>query len=411
VDLNVDAVMPIASPDTAAPDGAPLHGIRVLDLGQFIAAPGAAMALAELGAEVIKIEPPGGERARHMGAYGEAILRSYNRGKRSVAIDLGHPLGRDLVLRLAGRCDVVVQNQRPGAVERLGLGPEQMRASYPRLIYLSISGFGSRGPSRRRAGFDIAAQAESGLMSITGEPDRLPQKVGAPIVDSVCAHLGAQAVLAALFRRERTGQGATIETSLLEAAMHLQLPSFTDYLATGVEPKRTGDTQPKNAPASDMIPTRDGQVVISAYIDEHWRRLCAAIGRPALGDDPAFSTNDRRVRNRGAMREALAGALGALSTRECVALLADAGIVVGAVRGYADVVASDDVRASGLLVEAPGAQGDRCLTLGLPYSIDDAPRHAGTAPGDPGADTDAVLGEAGIDAAGRDALRRAGAIA
>lgn len=387
-----------------------LSGIRVLDFGQFIAAPGAAMVLAELGAEVIKIEPPGGERARHIGDYGDAIVRSYNRGKRSVVVDLRQERGRELVMRLAGRCDVVVQNQRPGAVQKLGLGPEAMRARYPRLVYLSISGFGTHGPSRERPGFDIAAQAESGLMSVTGEPDGLPQKVGAPIIDTTAAHLGAQAVLAALFRRERTGQGATLETSLLEAAMHLQLPSFTDFFASGVPPQRLGNAQPKNAPAADVVRTRDGMVVISAYVEEHWARLCAVMERPDLVADARFCSNAQRVKNRPAMRELMNQALSHLSSEEFVARLSEAQIVVGAVRDYAQVAASEDLRACGLVVEAQTPDGGSYRTLGLPYTVDGKPRRAPAASPAAGEDTQAVLLDSGFLPAELDDLRASGVI-
>jgi crotonobetainyl-CoA:carnitine CoA-transferase CaiB-like acyl-CoA transferase len=377
----------------------PLAGIRVLDLGQYIAAPGAAMVLAELGAEVIKIEPLGGERSRHIGDYGEAILRSYNRGKRSIMVDIRSQKGGDVVRRLAGICDVVVQNQRPGAVDKLGLGASQMRALYPRLIYLSITGFGSDGPSKTRPGFDIAAQAESGLMSVTGEPDRLPQKVGAPIIDSTAAHLGAQAVLAALFRRERTGKGASIETSLLEAAMHLQMPNFTDFFMTGIEPKRLGDAQPKNAPAADIIQTSDGMVVISAYVEEHWKLLCQVMNRRDLISDSRFCSNEQRVANRPAMREQLNLAFASMTNEDCVERLSAAGIVVGAVRSYSQVEQSEDVCNSGIVQIAVGADGTSYRTLGLPYTVDKVHRRElGIAP-KAGGNTAEILSEAGFSAA------------
>ena len=177
---------------------APLEGVRVLDLGQYIAGPGAAMVLAELGAEVIKVEPLAGDQARHIGRYGESMIRAYSRGKRSIALDLKSEAGLAVAWRLIEASDVVIQNLRPGAIEALGLGPDTVRARFPQIVFLSISGFGTQGPSALRPGYDIAAQAESGLMSLTGEPDRLPQKVGVPVIDAAAAHLGAQAVLAAL---------------------------------------------------------------------------------------------------------------------------------------------------------------------------------------------------------------------
>lgn len=385
-----------------------LQGVRVLELGQFIAGPGATLALAELGADVIKVEPPGGEGARHVGGFGDAMVRAYNRGKRSITVDLRQPRGRDLLLQLAGGCSVVVQNLRPGAVQKLGLGPEEMRARFPSLVYLSISGFGAHGPSRDRLGFDIAAQAESGLMSVTGEPDGAPQKVGAPIIDITAAHLGAQAVLAALIRRGRTGQGATLETSLLEAAMHLQLPNFTEYFATGQEPRRVGNAQPALAPAADIVRTRDGLVVISAYVEAHWARLCGAMGRPELVADPRFCSNAQRVKNRPAMREAIDQALSRYTSDECVALLSEAQIVVGVVRGYDQVAQSADLLASGMVVYATNREGSTYRSLGMPYTLDGVRRRSLTASPAAGADTDAVLEEAGFDETARRALRDAG---
>ena len=269
----------------------PLEGVRVVDLGQYIAGPGAAMVLAELGAMVVKVEPLSGDQARSIGRYGESMIRAYNRGKRSIAIDLRTDAGREAAFRLIARSDVVIQNLRPGVVQKLGLGPDVVRARHPRAIYLSISGFGSRGPSRDRPGYDIAAQAESGLMSVTGEPDRSPQKVGVPIIDAAAAHLGAQAVLAALYGRHRSGVGETIDTSLLEVAVHLQATHWCEFLGGAPEPTRMGDGQPHNAPAAEVVPTRDGHIVLSAYADEHWARFCRVVGREELIGDARFDTN------------------------------------------------------------------------------------------------------------------------
>lgn len=169
---TIVAAMSYSRENVSTAPAAPLAGVSVIDLGQYIAGPGAAMVLADLGATVIKVEPMTGDQARHVGRYGEAMVRAYNRGKRSIALDLKSESGREVAWRLIARCDVVVQNLRPGAVEKLGLGPSQVRARHPRVIYLSISGFGSGGPSSERPGYDIAAQAESGLMSVTGEIGR-----------------------------------------------------------------------------------------------------------------------------------------------------------------------------------------------------------------------------------------------
>jgi crotonobetainyl-CoA:carnitine CoA-transferase CaiB-like acyl-CoA transferase len=353
------------------------------------------MALGELGASVVKIEPLAGDQARHIGRYGESMVRAYNRGKRSIALDLKTETGREVAMRLIARADVVIQNLRPGVVDRLGLGPAQVRARHPRIVYLSVSGFGSAGPSRERPGYDIAAQAESGLMSVTGEPDRLPQKVGVPIVDAAAAQLGAQAVLAALYGRERTGQGETLEVSLLETALHLQAATWCEYLDGAPEPTRIGDGQPHNAPAAEVVPTRDGHIVLSAYAEDHWQRFCRAVGRAELADDDRFRTNERRVAHRAALREVLRECFSDLTSEECVALLGRNQIVAGAVRRYSDVLASADVAASGIVVNAASPDGRGYRALGLPYRIGDAPRPALSCAPACGADSAAVLAEAG----------------
>lgn len=396
--------------ETSRP-AAPLHGVRVIDLGQYIAGPGAAMVLAELGAQVTKIEPPGGDQARHIGRYGESMIRAHNRGKRSIALDLKNEAGREIAWRLIGGSDVVIQNLRPGAVEALGLGPKAVRERFPKLIYLSISGFGERGPSRERPGYDIAAQAESGLMSVTGEPDRLPQKVGVPVIDAAAAHLGAQAVLAALLGRQRTDVGETLHTSLLEVALHLQAATWCDYLGGAPEPTRIGDGQPNNAPASEVVPTRDGHIVLSAYAEEHWARFCRVMGRESLATDPRFRSNALRVRHRDELRIVLRECLSSFTSEECVALLSRNQIVVGAVRSYRQALESPDVQASGMLVEAPAGNGRGHPALALPYRFGDAPRATPPAAPACGADTDEVLADLGLARSAIDQLRRDGAVA
>ncbi|MGV3570407.1 MAG: CaiB/BaiF CoA transferase family protein [Ramlibacter sp.] len=390
---------------------APLAGVRVVDLGQYIAGPGAAMALVELGARVVKVEPPAGDQARHIGRYGESMIRAYNRGKQSIALDLQTAQGRAVALRLVARSDVVIQNLRPGVVEKLGLGPAALRALFPRLIYLSIAGFSRTGPSHARPGYDIAAQAESGLMSVTGEPDGLPQKVGVPVVDAAAAQLGAQAVLAALYGREKTGRGETLEVSLLETALHLQAATWCEYLGGAPEPTRMGHGQPHNAPAAEIVATRDGHIVLSAYAQEHWQRLCRAVGRAALADDPRFATNALRVRHRADLRQVLQECLAGYTSEECVRLLGEHQIVVGAVRRYHEVLASPDVAGSGIVVDAAAADGEAYRALGLPYRLGDAPRAAPQAAPACGADSDAVLAEAGYSGPEIAALRGSGVVA
>lgn len=353
------------------------------------------MTLGELGATVVKVEPLGGDQARHIGRYGESMVHAYNRGKRSIAIDLKSDQGREVALRLIAGADVVIQNLRPGVVDKLGLGASQVRALHPRVIYLSISGFGSAGPSSARPGYDIAAQAESGLMSVTGEPDGLPQKVGVPIIDAAAAQLGAQAVLAALFGRERSGSGQSLEVSLLETALHLQAATWCEYLGGAPEPTRIGDGQPHNAPAADIVPTRDGHIVLSAYAEEHWQRFCRVVGREELASDPRFRTNAMRVAHRAELRAVLRECLSERSSEECIELLGRNQIVAGAVRRYRDVLASPDVAASGILVDAAGPAGRSYRAVGLPYRFGDAPRPSPAAAPECGEHGAAVLAEAG----------------
>lgn len=385
----------------------PLEGIRVLDLGNYIAGPGTAMILGDLGADVIKVEAPAGDIARSAGAFGDAMVRCYNRDKRSIAIDLRSSDGIDIVRRLIARSDVVVQNLRPGLVDSLGIGAKAMRELHPRLIYLSVSGFGEGGPSRTRPGLDVAAQAESGIMSVTGEPDRPPQKVGVPIVDAATTHVGAQAVLAALFKRERTGVGETIETSLLEVALHLQAASWNQYARTGVEPARRGSGQASNAPAGELIQTSDGWIVLSAYTQEHWARLCKAIKRERLIDDTRFATNTARVANKPAMLLELKQALSELSSETCVQLLSSHQVVAAAVRSYSQARSSADVDATGMFVKTTDGRDDE--VMGLPYRFGTARAASGGAPA-VGQHTSAILAELGFDTATSGAMVERGVV-
>ncbi|RYY98290.1 MAG: CoA transferase [Comamonadaceae bacterium] len=399
------------NPPSSKRPAQPLAGVRVIDLGQYIAGPGAAMALAELGASVTKIEPLAGDQARHIGRYGESMVRAYNRGKRSLALDLKSAAGREVALRLVGAADVVVQNLRPGAVDKLGLGPREVRERFPRVIYLSIAGFPAGSPAQDRPGYDIAAQAESGLMAVTGERDGLPQKVGVPIVDAAAAQLGAQAVLAALYGRERSGEGETLEVSLLEVALSLQAATYCEYLGGAPEPTRMGHGQPHNAPAAELVPTRDGHIVLSAYAEEHWRRFSRSVGREDLATDPRFATNALRVQHRAELRQVLQDCLSGFSSAECVELLGDQQIVCGAVRRYRDVLEGPDLQASGLVVHAASPDGAGYRAFGLPYRLGDAPRAELPAAPAIGADSAAVLAEAGYTDPEIAALRAGGTVA
>ncbi|MEU6264613.1 CaiB/BaiF CoA transferase family protein [Saccharopolyspora shandongensis] len=348
----------------------PLEGIRVVDFGHLIAGPGAAAALAALGADVIKVEPPNGESGRNIGSYGQAILAAYNRGKRSIALDLRSADGAEAARRLISSADVLIQNLRPGAMDRLGLGADDVRALNPSIIYASASGFGSEGSGRNRIGLDIAAQAESGMMSITGQADGDPQRVGFTVVDVATADLLAQAVLAALFARERTGRGEHIQISLIEVAIHLQATSWAEFGITGVEPRRCGNPQRTVAPAADVVQVKDGKIVISAYQDEHWRVLCSAIDRPELADDPRFIDNSHRVAHRQELRDALETALGDRTRYEVLAHFAERGVVAGNIRDYREVPSAREVADVGIFVSATSPDGVPIRLPRAPFRAD-----------------------------------------
>ncbi|MFT4100245.1 MAG: CoA transferase [Burkholderiaceae bacterium] len=351
-----------------------LAGVRVVEFGQFIAAPGTTMLLADLGAQVIKVESLQGDGARVSASYGPQtpMYVAYNHRKRSIALNLRSPEGLDVARRLALDADLVVQNARAGVMERLGLDAKTLREKKPSLIYASVTGFGSLGLSRERPGLDIAAQAESGMMSLTGEPDGCPLKVGFAVVDAATTLALSGAIAAALFHRERTGMGRTIDTSLLEVAIHLQAQIWAEYDQTHRLPVRTGNSQSSVAPAADLIPVADGHIVISAYLPDHWVRLCQAIAQPEMATEQRFATNSARVANRPALLEALHEGLGHLSGEDARKLLESHGVVVGVVKNFDQVTASPDVREAGIFIPVQDGEGREATVPGAPYRFDSA---------------------------------------
>lgn len=350
----------------------PLEGIRVLDLGQFIAAPGASQILREMGAEVIKIEPLQGDWTRSSRDFGEPMLRAHNRGKKSIAVDLKAEKSRSVMTRLIQNADVLIHNMRPGAMDSLGYSAADVAEINPQVVYGCVTGFGGNGPSAGRSGLDIAAQAESGLMSITGEHGGLPLRVGTTIVDAASAHALAEGVLGALVGRSRTGRATPVEVSLLDVAVHLQAAEFARYAMTARTPLRRGNGQPGAAPAADLIQTSDGYIVLSGYSATHWPRLCALLGRPELADDPRYSDNDQRVAHRVELMEDLSSALAGKSSDECVEMLAPHGIVVGSVRNYDQVLRAPDVVDNGTIVDAIAVDGTSYRTPRAPVRFADA---------------------------------------
>jgi crotonobetainyl-CoA:carnitine CoA-transferase CaiB-like acyl-CoA transferase len=338
----------------------PLEGVRVLDLSRVLAGPYATMVLADLGADVVKVEhPERGDDTRHWGppfAGGEsAYFLSVNRNKRSIGVDLKDPEGLERVRRLAAGADVLIENMRRGALERFGLGYEALKETNPDLIYCSVTGFGP-GKDRERPGYDFLIQARAGIMGITGSPDGEPTKVGVAIADIVCGLYAATAILAALRRREATGEGARIEVPLFESALSWLANRGQEYLVSGEDKGRMGNAHPTIVPYQ-TFDASDRPIAVAVGNDAQFGRLCAAIGRPELADDERYATNPARVANREELVEVLQGEFSKRAADEWVEEIREAGVPVGPVNALADVFSDEHVLSSGILqtVEHPAA--------------------------------------------------------
>ena len=397
-------------PSSGSGGGAPLVGLRVVDLSRVLAGPYATMVLADLGADVVKVERPGeGDETRAWGppfAGGEAAyFLSINRSKRSVAVDLKQAEGRALALDLCARADVVVENFRRGVAARLGLDAAAVRARNRGVVYCSITGFGKRDASGRPA-YDFVVQAESGLMSITGEADGPPTKVGVALVDVLAGLNAAVAILAALRRRDVTGMGERIEVSLVDAALAGLVNVAQGALVTGEEPKRYGNAHPSIVPYQPFR-AADGLVAVAAANDGLFARLCEALGRPELAADERFATNAARVRNRDELLPLLGEVFATREADEWVALLGAAGVPVGKIRGVLEAL-----RAAGpatVRVAHPAA-GELEL-VAPPFTLESASLREAVPPPLLGEHTREVLAELGLDEERLAALEQRGVVA
>jgi crotonobetainyl-CoA:carnitine CoA-transferase CaiB-like acyl-CoA transferase len=389
-------------------DGA-LHGLRVLELTHVMAGPFCGQVLADMGADVIKVEPPGtGDSSRR--SMGTDAFLAVNRNKRSVALDLKHDEHRDAFQRLAARADVLLENNRPGVAARLGADYETLRELNPRLIYASISGFGQTGPYAQRAGYDLIAQGLSGVMSVTGEPDGDPIKCGIPIGDLSAALFCAVGILSALAARERTGEGQLVDTSLFEGALALSIWETAELWATGRAPGKLGSAHRLTAPYQ-ALRTRDGHLTVAGNTQPQWERLCSVVGREELAADPRFATNADRMANRPALVAELEAALASDGTDAWVARLEEAGIAAGPIHDYAEVFADPHTRAREMEVTMEHSEEGTVRGLGIPVKLSATPGSVRRAAPLLGEHTAEVLREAGFDADEIAALAPGGAAA
>ena len=358
----------------------PLAGVRVLELARILAGPWAGQLLADLGADVLKVERPGeGDDTRHWGppfvragdgeSLGAAYYHSCNRGKRGLAIDLSTPDGQVRVRALAAEADVVIENHKVGGLARYGLDAASLRALNPRLVYCSITGFGQTGPYAHRAGYDFIVQGMAGLMSITGEPDGAPQKSGIAITDLFTGVYAVTAILAALHRRGATGKGATIDMALLDVGVGVLGNQALNWMAGGRVPGRMGNGHANLAPYQSF-PTGDGDLIIAVGNDRQFAKLCAVLGAPELATDARFSTNPARVGNRAALLPLLTALTVTRPTSALAEALERQGVPAGPVNRIDRVFADPQVVARGLRLALEDAAGEVIPGLASPIVLD-----------------------------------------
>jgi crotonobetainyl-CoA:carnitine CoA-transferase CaiB-like acyl-CoA transferase len=353
---------------------APLAGLRVIELARILAGPWAGQTLADLGAEVIKVEAPEGDDTRRWGPpfidrdedRSAAYFHATNRGKKSVTVDFRTPEGQETVRRLVADADVVIENFKVGGLAKYGLDYAALSALNPRLIYCSITGFGQTGPYAHRAGYDFIIQGMAGLMSVTGEPDGQPQKVGVAVTDIFTGVYAATAILAALHQRGATGRGQQIDMALLDVATSIMANQAMNFLATGTAPRKMGNAHPNLAPYA-VFDCADGWIILATGNDAQYRRLCTLLRLPGMAAAPEFATNADRIANRAAMTEALADATRHWSKADLLAACEAEGVPAGPINDLAEVFADPQILHRGLKITVQGVPGVRS-----PFTFSDA---------------------------------------
>jgi crotonobetainyl-CoA:carnitine CoA-transferase CaiB-like acyl-CoA transferase len=377
-----------------ARSGGPLAGIRVIDLTRVLAGPFAAMSLGDMGAEVIKVEEPGkGDDTRGWPPFagGEATyFLSVNRNKKSLTLNMKPPEGQAILRALIARADVVLENFRPGTMERLGFGYERLARENPRLIYCSISGFGESGPESHRPGYDLIVQGESGVMDLTGFPDGPPVKVGNSIGDLVAGMAAAQGVALALLARERTGKGQKVEIGMLDVMASLLTYQAGLYWNAGGRPGRRGNQHPSIVPY-EVFQAQDAYLTLGVANNSLWERACRALGREDLARDPRFDTESNRVANRAELIPILNEIFGSRPADEWLARLHQHGVPAGRINTVAEVCESPHLKARGMIVSLPHPRAGAVTVMGLPIRLHSTPGAAVLPPPMLGEHTDEIL--------------------
>ncbi|MGA7672819.1 MAG: CaiB/BaiF CoA-transferase family protein [Nitrolancea sp.] len=391
----------------------PLDGIKMVDLSRHLAGPFAAMTLGDLGADVIKIEAPGrGDDTRGYPPFWHGIscyFLSANRNKQSVTVNLQSPDGQQIIRQLVADADVLIENFRPGAAERWGLGHEDLKQVNPRLIYCAISAVGRDGPDRDRAGVDLLMQAYGGLMSITGEAGRPPVRVGTSVVDLTAGANAAQAILAALFVRDRTGRGQLVESSLLEGQVSWLTYHAVSYFANHHVPERIGSSHASVAPYG-AYPTKSGFLVVAVASDALWRRFCGAIDRPDLVNDSLFATNASRCEHRDALDEKIVSVLSHEDSEEWARRMDQAGVPCSPVNTIDTVLSLPQVMHRDMVVDVPTDEIPELRLPGIAIKLQDTPGSIRRPPPTLGEHTDQVLSTLGYDDEQTKQLRSNGVI-
>ena len=384
----------------------PLSHVRVLDLSRVLAGPWAGQNLADLGAEVIKVERPKvGDDSRAFGppwvkdrdgreTKDSAYFTSANRGKKSITVNVAKPEGQELIRKLARKCDVLIENYKHGDLARYGLGYEDLKGVNPGLIYCSVTGFGQTGPYRERPGYDFMIQGMGGMMSVTGEPDGAPgggpQRAGVPIADIITGMYASIAICAALAHRAETGAGQHLDLALLDSQIALLAYQNTNYFSTGKPPRRIGNLHPNIVPYQPFK-SSDGEVIVACGNDNLFRKFCEAAGCAALAQDPRFATNGKRVENRAEITRLIQEIFGRKTTAQWLALLESAGVPNGPINDLAQVFEEPQVKARGVKIELDHAAAGKLPLVGSPMRFSGTPLEYRLAPPLLGEHTDEVL--------------------